>query len=225
MYTIRVSASDQAGNSAAREEKVTIDLKAPDLSPFSAMNGLYYKSFRLPARTSALVRDVSPVEVRTRLDGAFWDETREIKEPGLHVLSVTTRDALGRESEEKISFVTGIGEATTNKDMITAEESAETIRETEEMNANPEERTQDFKIKAASVTADSESAGVGQRSSAIGMGLVTRNPELVAEAEENGRASLFPSVLGAMAAGAFAGTGYYRLQLYKKRNPLARKTP
>ena len=104
-YRLEAEATDAAGHTANLFLSFTVDQSAPIIRSIGESESMYVNSFALPAALSDLVSDYSDCEIRARLDGVFFDETKKVTDNGLHILKITAEDAFGRTSEFKMRFL------------------------------------------------------------------------------------------------------------------------
>lgn len=104
-YELYVSASDTAGNLAAKTLKFTLDMTEPEIDYIENYNKKYIKSFKLPENFSDYIKDENGVDYRTYLNSMNYDEGEEISEDGKYILKVSAVDDAGNQAEKTVEFI------------------------------------------------------------------------------------------------------------------------
>ena len=106
IYTIKIEATDPAGNKESQEVTFTIDTSKPKINS-SLISGLKnsINKFELKLDAEDLVTDLTVCDVHLFLNGSEFDGESDI-EDGHYVLRLTAKDELGNSIDEEIADFT-----------------------------------------------------------------------------------------------------------------------
>lgn len=100
-YSVRLSASDAAGNTANTQAGFTIDLTPPRLALFGVADGVDYTETLL---ITWAVNDASATSDSATLNGQPVNRPLSIVSSGVYTLIVQASDAAGNTSQERVDF-------------------------------------------------------------------------------------------------------------------------
>ncbi len=105
IYDIKLTVTDEAGNSVTSEHHFTIDKNPPKIEDLSYLNNAVMQTFEWDKELDDIVTDLTVCETHMYLNGSEYDGETEL-EDGSYTLLVTAVDELGHETRiESISFV------------------------------------------------------------------------------------------------------------------------
>ena len=104
-YRLTCIAADRSGNTAQSQIRFTVDRTPPVIADLKDIDSRYFRSFSLPAKLSALVRDPSGYTADAYIDDTPVTESDVIIEEGKYVLTILAEDAAGNASEASASFI------------------------------------------------------------------------------------------------------------------------
>ncbi len=104
IYRMKLSATDMAGYTCARESQVIIDGKNPVIRYVDRLDGKYVKKFCWSYPKEEFVEDFTTYQYEMKLDEELYSAGEEVTQEGRHVLKVTAEDSAGNRSEAKAQF-------------------------------------------------------------------------------------------------------------------------
>ncbi len=104
-YRLTCTATDRCGNSKSTSMSFTVDHTPPVISGLDQIDKGYFRSFRLPERLAALVRDMTAVKADAYVNERKIGDDDVIIEEGKYVLTVLAEDGAGNASEKNVAFM------------------------------------------------------------------------------------------------------------------------
>lgn len=104
-YTIYLSATDRAGNTAGVEKSFIIDTQPPVIRFMEEYDGKYFISFSLKHSIEEMLLDFTLSDYKMTLNGLYYDGAGEVTEEGKYLLEITAQDEVGHETHAKAEFI------------------------------------------------------------------------------------------------------------------------
>ncbi|MDP2345518.1 MAG: DNRLRE domain-containing protein [Deltaproteobacteria bacterium] len=101
LHVVEVTAADSAGNTAIRRVTFTIDRTPPSIAIVGATEGELRNTATIIA---VAANDAHPATTTMTLDGVSFSDAIAVDTDGLHVVAVTSTDAVGNASSAELRF-------------------------------------------------------------------------------------------------------------------------
>ncbi|MCR5302114.1 MAG: Ig-like domain repeat protein [Lachnospiraceae bacterium] len=104
-YRLTCTSSDRSGNTASSAVEFAVDYTPPVITGVHEAGNRFFRSFSLPGKLSALIKDSSPFTAGAYINDILMTEDDVVTQEGKYVLTVLAEDAAGNASEESAVFM------------------------------------------------------------------------------------------------------------------------